>query len=985
MDELLERLTASLEGRYEILREAGRGGMAVVFLAKDLRHKRQVAIKVFRPELANQAEAGRFLREIEVAARLSHPNILALYDSGDADGLPYYVMPFVDGESLATRIYRDGELPIHEAVRITRLVAAALQHAHSQGIVHRDIKPDNIMLAGESVLVADFGIAHAVNTIGNERLTATGLSVGTPTFMSPEQITGSAKLDGRADIYSLGCVLYTMLLGVPPFSGQSVQAILARHLAEPVPNLRVVRATIPRAVEGVVHRALAKAPVDRFATAGEMADALAPEQITDEAMPRLPGHRIRRRWLLAGGVVATVAAAVLWLRPWSLTRRPHSPAGRLDPHLIAVAPFGMNAVGEPGMDDLGHQLPALVQQRLPGDGGPQAVVVGAGDSPTSAAAARLGRSAGAGLLLIGNVAMVSGRLTFTATLRDLRNDSVVSRVDGISGPPDSLPALVDRLVAVALIDQLGVAPQQRLALASLPLAALRQYLGAIALFKHGEWFKAGEGFKAVLSTDSTCYPAALWGASVAMMQLDAGAARRPLALARAQLGRMSDADTLQLHSLSITREDGVTRLSVAERLRNLDDAASSPSSSSPRSWYLLGERLFHDGPLLGIKDMLRMAARSFDHVVEADPEYLPALGHSIDLAAAAGDTAKVRRLGALYFSLDSVGDLSDFYHWRVAIALGDPRELERVRARMDRFSPASLEQVVNVAQLDGEGISDAANAARTLWAQSGAGNQARWAFTKQRELALNRGRPSEATALLAQWQRTGAPFRPREGMAEVVNALFWGADTSFPAAWVDEQVKLLGRPPRGPVIRTPEDEDNIRCGTSLWLALRGRGPIAESEIPILRPSKADSREGDDAPLCRATVEASLAWRNHGRDPMTDLERLDSLVASVPSVTTWLLAAANLTAARLWEAEGDLDRALVAVRRRPYITDVNEPRVLVGLSTMLREEGRLAAITGDTAGAITAYRRYLALRDDPEPAVTGEVAEVRTDLARLGRR
>ncbi len=985
MEELLEHLTTSLAGRYEILREAGRGGMAVVFLAEDLRHKRRVAIKVFRPELANQAEAGRFTREIEVAARLSHPNILALYDSGDADGLPYYVMPFVDGESLATRIYRDGELPIDEALRITRLVAGALQHAHDQGIVHRDIKPDNIMLSGDAVLVADFGIARAVDAISSDRLTATGLSVGTPAFMSPEQITGSAKLDGRADIYSLGCVLYTMLLGEPPFSGQAVQAILARHLAEPVPNLRVVRATIPRAVEAVVHRALAKAPVDRFATAGEMADALAPEHITDEALPRLPEHRARRRWLLAGGAVAAVAAAVLWLRPWSLTRRPGSPAGRLDPHLIAVAPFGMNAVGDSSMDDLGRQLPALVQQRLPGDGGPQVVVVGMGSSPDAATAARLGRSAGAGLLLSGNVAMVSGRLTFTATLRDLRNDSLVSRVDGISGPLDSLPALLDRLVAATLIDRLSVSPQQRLALASLPLATFRQYLSAVALFKRGDWFKAGEGFDAVLAVDSTCYPAALWSASVAMMQLDAGEARRPLALARAQLGRMSGADTLQLHSLSITREDGVTRLSVAERLHNLDNAASTPSNSSPLSWYLLGERLFHDGPLLGIKDMLRMAARSFDHVVEADPEYLPALGHSIDLAAAMGDTSKVRRLGAEYFTLDTVGDLSDYYHWRVAIALGDPGELARVRARMDRFSRASLEQVVNVAQLDGEGLSDAVRAAKTLWAQSGAGNQARWAFTKQRELALNRGRPAEASSLLGQWHRTGVPFRPREGMAEVVNALFWGADTTFPAAWVSAQLASLNRLSGASTTGTPEDDDNIRCGTSLWLALRGSGPITRSEIPILRPPEAGSQEDDNMQLCRATVAASLAWRDHDRDAINRLTHLDSLVASAPPATTWLLAAANLTAARLWEAEDDLDRALVAVRRRPYITDVNEPRVLVALSTMLHEEGRLAAATGDTAGAITAYRRYLALRDDPEPSVAAEVDTVRAALERLGGR
>src|SRR6478672_3142626 len=270
----LERLRTAIADRYEITRELGHGAMATVYLARDLKHDREVAVKVLRDDVGFALGAERFRREIELVTHLSHPHILPIYDSGAADGELFYVMPYIEGESLRARLNRERQLPIEEALRITCEVASALDHSHRHGIIHRDIKPENILLEDGQALVADFGIARAASALGKEKLTSTGVSLGTPTYMSPEQGMADPGVDGRSDIYSLGCVLYEMLVGQPPFSGPTAQAIIARHQLDEAPSLSIVRGTIPEEVEDVVMQALAKLPADRYATAGEMADDL---------------------------------------------------------------------------------------------------------------------------------------------------------------------------------------------------------------------------------------------------------------------------------------------------------------------------------------------------------------------------------------------------------------------------------------------------------------------------------------------------------------------------------------------------------------------------------------------------------------------------------------------------------------------------------------------------------------------------------------
>ena len=315
MSDTLERLRGALAGRYDVERELGAGGMAVVYLARDLKHDREVAIKVLRPELASSVGPERFLREIRVAAKLSHPHILPLYDSGEAGGSLYYVMPYVEGESLAARLEHEQQLPLEEALRIALEVAEALGYAHAHRLVHRDIKPGNIMLTGGHAVVTDFGICRALDAAGGERLTRTAMSMGTPTYMAPEQWDEAREADGRADSYSLGCTLYEMLVGQPPFTGSTLAAIMARHSLEAVPRPSIQRGAVDPYLESVILKALSKAPGDRYASAAVFATELkrsARVALGIEASPVGGGRSTlgarRSRRVLVGAAAAAVGA-----------------------------------------------------------------------------------------------------------------------------------------------------------------------------------------------------------------------------------------------------------------------------------------------------------------------------------------------------------------------------------------------------------------------------------------------------------------------------------------------------------------------------------------------------------------------------------------------------------------------------------------------------------------------------------------------------
>ena len=355
MPNALDRLTAALADRYVIERELGAGGMATVYLAQDLKHHRKVAVKVLRPDLAATLGPERFLREIEIAAGLTHPHILPLHDSGEAGGFLYYVMPYVEGESLRDRLTREHQLPVDDALQISREVADALGFAHSYDVVHRDIKPENILLVAGHAVVADFGIARAITAAGGEQLTATGLAVGTPAYMSPEQASGAHRIDGRSDVYSLGCVLYEMLAGEPPYTGPP-QAVFAKRLSEPVPHVSTLRETIPQRIEQAITKALAKAPADRFSTTAEfIAELSAPVEL-DVGRSASDRRRMPRRGIVIGlvGVVTVGVLATVVVRG---VRSPGDPAPDLS--RLAVLPC-TNRMGDPDQD----YIPAGVHDEL---------------------------------------------------------------------------------------------------------------------------------------------------------------------------------------------------------------------------------------------------------------------------------------------------------------------------------------------------------------------------------------------------------------------------------------------------------------------------------------------------------------------------------------------------------------------------------------------------------------------------------------------
>ena len=353
-------LATALAGRYTLEREIGRGGNAVVFLAHDEKHDRPVALKVIIPELAQGVRSERFLREIQIAAKLTHPHILPLHDSGSVDSVLYYVMPYIKGKSLRERLDRETQLPLEDALRITRDVAAALGHAHEHGVVHRDIKPENILLdnSGEAI-VADFGIARALTVAGGQTVTETGVAVGTPAYMSPEQATGRSEIDQRSDIYSLGCVLYEMLAGRAPFTGVTAQEVLARHALDPVPSLTAARPGMPEVVQKVVVKALAKAPVDRFADAGALIAALSAEPASAAARGE------RRGWKRA----ATIAAlGVLVVSGWLSVRRRATSAARYDAHWVhEVAIPLIERLAEDGQTDSAWRIARRAATILPDD------------------------------------------------------------------------------------------------------------------------------------------------------------------------------------------------------------------------------------------------------------------------------------------------------------------------------------------------------------------------------------------------------------------------------------------------------------------------------------------------------------------------------------------------------------------------------------------------------------------------------------------
>jgi serine/threonine-protein kinase len=611
--------------------------MATVYLAQDLKHDRPVALKVLHPELAATLGPDRFLREVKLTARLQHPHILPVFDSGDADGQLWYAMPYVAGESLRARLASERQLPLDAAIRITCNVLAALSYAHDHGVVHRDIKPENILLESGEAVVADFGVARAID-VAADRLTETGLALGTPAYMSPEQAAGERVLDGRSDLYAVGCVLYEMLAGEPPFTGPTAQAILAKRFSAPIPSLRSAREGVPAGVDRAITLALARTPADRFASAAEFARAL------DEAceMSRRPGGRA------LGPQIATEAPTVAKLLTPSLSRRPAvllalsalflvggawlarrwlaAPVHAVSLERLAVLPFSTSGSN---IAYLADGMVDLLSRNLNGAGGlrtidPGAVLTAgsrAGTRPGDAEGGRaLARRLGAGLYVLGSVHAVGGKLRIQAELRSEADTSegTLARATA-EGDTLQLFQLVDRLSADLLAGRgrgLSSRLMQSAALTTRSLSALKHYLDGERNLRGGEgvFDSAIAGFQRAIAEDST-FALAHYRLGVA-----AGWAQRP---------GISGPATERALALGSRLEDRDRRLlsAYAAFQRGAADDAEQQYRAILRDYpddleaeFQLADLYYHYNAPRGRP--ISEAKEPFDHVLALDPGFL---------------------------------------------------------------------------------------------------------------------------------------------------------------------------------------------------------------------------------------------------------------------------------------------------------------------------------------------------------------------------
>ena len=664
-------LRSALGDRYILERDLGQGGMATVYLAQDTRHHRPVAIKVLRPDLASLLGPERFLREVQTTATLQHPHILPLFDSGTfrceagAPGL-YYVMPYVAGESLRQRLLRETQLPIEDAFRITSQVASALDYAHACGIIHRDVKPENIMLTDDEAVVADFGNARAIEYVAEKqedsrsapRLTETGFALGTPAYMSPEQASGTDRIDARTDIYALACVLYEMLAGEPPFRGPTAQAVAVRHAVDSPPSVRTIRPTVPEQVEHAIARAMAKVPADRYRSAGEFSRAIAATAQAEIHPPVRSAQRLRRRRGLritaTGAALAAGVGAALWHRAGG-ERLIHAAS------VIAVLPFAPSGA-DSALTRLGRDLVLTLSAALDGVGDirtvdAHTVLAQIGNPTTSSSIERdvaFGRRSRAGSIVHGSLARTGDRVRLDLGLYSTDSAASLARVT-VTASPESLSLLTDS-AARSLVSQVwrrGTPPSPSLdgALKTHSIGALRAFLAGEHALVDGRWRDAVTAFDASIAADSSFW-LGYWRAGYA--RLWAGGSELDSTLVHACRDHRSELPRREQMLLDCgwTPAEG---FSVA-LARGQDVTSQFPDYWL--GWLHYGDMLVHFGPLLGHSRSEALAA--LERAVDLNPRLVPAWQHLVWMAQQERDTAAAGRGLRALVGLDAGPQLAEF-------------------------------------------------------------------------------------------------------------------------------------------------------------------------------------------------------------------------------------------------------------------------------------------------------------------------------------
>ena len=993
-------LRAALAGHYEIEREIGQGAFATVYLGYDLKHERRVALKVLNADPTSETGELRFIREIRVLARLQHPNILPLHDSGHVEALIYYVMPYVDGETLRARIDRERQLEIDAAVSIACQTADGLYYAHRQGIIHRDIKPENILLSGEHPVIADFGIARAIDLAGVRQLTRTGQkSPGTPAYMSPEQLLGDADVDARSDIYSLGCVLYEMLTGKPPFAGKDG---FARRFTEQAPLPSSGRRGIPEWLDEVVARTLSRNPSDRYPTCKELLVALE-KPVSERSQATIPSGQ---RGSLMGGstpslkgafrsVVAGASRRFLAAHPRAFVltlavviaigaigiaggffsgvfaRPPKRGSPDATPRL-AVIPFCVE--GRSDLHPLGSGMAGVVESSLPDAINlrpidREAVQAAWGENENVCAddqPQQMREVAGR----LGAISIATGRVI--ARDRHLVLQSTVQKKDGsgwhaatvsVEGSTDTTAALANSLASQVAAVLLGEDVQRRAQLAKRSLTAQRFYLAGSAFYRSARNAEALSAFWQALDADSTFALAALGIAEAGGWAWFAGSerTRRGLLSTWSLRTQLSNRDRAVFDAL-VGKPD---RFRSAREETSDWERATELAPYSPTAWYEFGDRLYHEGAVLGISNSLDKAGAAFERSVQLDSAFRWPLMHLIQLAIAKSDWVTVDHLqNSLSGSKDDT-ELLPFIRWRIAAGRRNNAEIDAIRKNLGSVSPRALIRIAGYSQIDGVDLPTGQAAANELERRASTSDERRAALLALHDMAVNRGEYAEAARLVGRIGALG-PIRPgvvwnvvdADALA-VTDAVIGEGDTVAAAAAVDRLEKNTATRAATGVERFREVGD--LCAIGLWRARRARQQATLPEIARRLREPRSARDsalffGSSGDLCALMLEAEHALFLGRKDAREVVSHLDSLAREAPA--EFGVGFVNVVLARLWSRTGDDKAALLASRRRLYDWTTGARY----FAAHVRAEAEFAQRTGDTAEATSARRVLASLKE-----------------------
>jgi serine/threonine-protein kinase len=976
IEPVFQRLSVALASTYSLERELGGGGMSRVYLATDRELGREVVVKTLPPDLLTADAVERFKREIRTAARLQHPNIVPLLSAGEADGVPYFTMPWVEGASLRERL-QHGTIPINEGIAILRDMARALAAAHTKGIVHRDIKPENVLLSSGAALITDFGVARALSEATGAAdgatafKTGTGIAVGTPAYMAPEQFAADPSIDHRADIYAWGIVAYEVLSGHHPFEGSHGTALLQAHMSTTPKPVASLSPNVPPHISNIVARALEKDPGRRPGSAQDLVDALDVHRATGVGAAR-PWRRIGYATVAALLIVAATVLAIA-RRGGSATR---------DARMIAVAPFRVGGAASDvhylreGLGDL--MTPQL--QSIPGVSAPSMRVMleqwrragGTTDSDLpDDRALKAAANTGAGQLILGEIVGTAGRLTVTAQLIRV-SDGHVLAPGKVEGPADSAATLAAQLVATLLSIRDGATVDMVRSVVSANPGAITPFLAGELAYRRGRYADAAKSFASAYEHDSTFALAALRIHVVNGWLLFGGDIPGSwLARAWTNRERLRGGDAALLAALA------QPTYPAPQPARQYEQSVWKAATQTPTAelWYHAGDILFHRYMLSGDSTAWPRALVAFQRAEALDSSFAPALEHQNTLYLALGDTARARAAFNRQRMLDSTGDFFIFNDQGFKAALGSMDEAVRAIRHYVQTSSDPIAYLPFIATANvGMGIPDDRRlplseeferAVATRFA-AGSGNPADEATYR-----INTGRP------------IGFQSEPGPDSALVANflnvwaGLLWDGD-SLSAARSAAALSQWA---------SAEKDSTVSVLRAAGYFANGLWALNHADTAGVERARASLRKLRTAPttpwrLAPAAVyekllAAHLSVARKSPDARAKLDELDSLLVDAPVSRAYVENPGNLLVSQLWERIGDDGRAWNAIERR-----YAGPGSSWFSTARMRASARIAERLGKRNDAIATLRTYVAIRAKADAAHQADLQDARTTLARL---